>query len=73
MFAPPPSESFQNGEKVEVDRYVRDLEQKVQTARGIAGQKLKSAQKSMKSAHDLKIRTCKFKVGDLVYWHRNAG
>jgi hypothetical protein len=73
MFAPPLSESFQNGEEVEVDRYVRDLEQKVQTAHDIARQKLKSAQKSMKRDHDLKIHTCKFKVGDLVYWRHNAG
>jgi hypothetical protein len=73
MFAPPPSESFQNGEEVEVDIYVRDLEQKVQTAHDIARQKVKSAQKSMKRDHDLKIRTCKFKVEDLVYLRRNAG
>lgn len=27
----------------------------------------------MKRAHVHKIRTCKFKVGYLVYWRRNAG
>ncbi|XP_062609540.1 death-inducer obliterator 1-like [Saccostrea cucullata] len=27
----------------------------------------------MKRSHDIKVRTSKFKVGDLVYWRRNAG
>ncbi|XP_061191094.1 uncharacterized protein K02A2.6-like [Saccostrea echinata] len=66
MFFPPPSESFQNGEEGEVDRYVRDLEQNVQSAHDIARKKLKVAQKAMKRSHDIEIRTHKFKVGDLV-------
>ncbi|XP_062589436.1 uncharacterized protein LOC134251086 [Saccostrea cucullata] len=73
MFAPPPSTSFQNGEEGEVDRYVRDLEENVQSAQDIARGKLIVAQKAMKRSHDIKVRTSKFKVGDLVYWRRNAG
>lgn len=50
MFTPPPSESFQNGEEGEVDRYVRDLEK---NAHGIVRQKLKT-KKTMKRGHDVK-------------------
>ena len=73
MFAQPPSTSFQNGEEGEVDRYVQDLEENVQSAHDIARKKLKVAQKAMKRSHDIKIRTRKYKVGDFVYWRRNAG
>lgn len=43
MFTPPHSESFQNREEGEVDRYVRDLVQNMQNTHDIARQKLRSA------------------------------
>lgn len=69
IYGPPPK-SFQNGEEGEIDMYVQELEQTVQKAYDVARQKLKSAQKSMKRAHDIRLRTCSFRVGD---WRRNAG
>lgn len=31
-----------------------------------------AAMKSRKRAHGISLRICKFRVGDLVYWRRNA-
>lgn len=73
----PPPKAIQNGDEGEIDMYmyVQELEQTVQKAHDAARQKLKSAQKSMKRAHGIRMRTCPFRVGDfkLVYWRRNAG
>lgn len=57
----PLSMSFQNWEEGEIDMYVEKLEQTVQNAHDAARQKLNSVQKSMKRAHDIRLRTCPFR------------
>lgn len=68
-----PLKSFQNGEEGEINMYVQKLEQTVQKAHNATKQKLKSAHKFMKTAQDIRLCTCPFRVGDFVYWRRNAG
>lgn len=65
-----PLKSFQNGEEGEINMYVQKLEQTVQKAHDATKQKLKSAHKFMKRPQNIRLCTCPFWVGDLVYWRR---
>lgn len=56
-----------------VDRYVRNLQENLQRSHEIARERLKAAQKTMKRDYDIRAREHQFKVGDAVYWRRNAG
>lgn len=73
LYRPPDSNDFQNGEEGEVDRYVRNLQEDLQRSHEIARERLKAAQKTMKRDYDIRAREHQFKVGDAVYWRRNAG
>lgn len=73
QFRPPPGESDQNGGEGEVSTYVANLEKMLRESHELARAKLRAAQKSMKRDYDLHIRERQYKVGDLVYWRRNAG
>ena len=55
------------------DAYVAGLEKTLQVAHEVAREKLRAPQKSMKRDYDLHMRSREYKVGDLVYWRRNAG
>ena len=72
-FTPPPGEGLQNGGEGDSDAYVAGLERTLQVAHEVAREKLRAAQKSMKRDYDLHMRSREYKVGDLVYWRRNAG
>lgn len=51
--------------------YVQELKQTVlKKTPDAARQKLNSAHKFMKRVYDIRLHTCPFRVGDLVYWRR---
>lgn len=52
-----------------VDAYVTNLEKLLRESHELA----KIAQKQTKRDYDIQIRERQYKVGDLVYWRRNAG
>lgn len=56
-----------------MDTYVANLEKMLRESHELARAKLRTAQKSMKRDYDLHTRERQYKVGDLVYWRRNAG
>lgn len=52
---------------------VPNLEKSLRESHELAGTRLRAVQMSMKRDYDLYIRKRVYKVGDLVYWRRNAG
>lgn len=57
---------LQNG-PVDLDTYVRDLEERIQTAHETARRRLHTSEERMKRDYDVKAASRPFEEGDLVY------